>query len=215
MYVLQGSLFGGLEPDVDPAFAGLVRRRLDEWCWVDHAPGWLSGADHVFAALRDGLHWGQRRVVMYDRIVDEPRLSWWRTVEEPDADPHPVLAYARRVLGEHYAKPFDSVGVNYYRDGRDSVAWHGDRNRFWTDDLVIAIVSTGARRPFLLRPRGGGPSIRYDLGPGDLLAMGGACQDRWEHCVPKVAHAGPRISVTFRHGLPGPPPADGRATIGP
>jgi len=206
VYALQASLFGSVEPGVDPGLGGLSRLELDEWCWIDHLQGWLAGSDEVFEALRSGLGWHQRRVVMYDRLVDEPRLVWWRSTSEPDAEPLPVLTQARHALAERYDRVFDSIGVNYYRDGSDSVAWHGDRNRFWSDDTVIAIISVGQPRPFLLRPRGGGQSRKFELGHGDLLVMVGGCQDRWEHCVPKVAHAGPRISITFREGAPDPTP---------
>ena len=108
------------------------------------------------------------------------------------------------MVAARYDRPFDSVGLNFYRDGRDSVAWHGDRVRHQQADPLVVIVSVGAPRPFLLRPRGGGSSLSYLLGQGDLLVMGGAIQHDWEHCVPKVAAAGPRISITFRHGAPAP-----------
>jgi alkylated DNA repair dioxygenase AlkB len=116
----------------------------------------------------------------------------------------PILAEMRRSLAGRYQRPFDSIGCNFYRDGRDSVAWHGDRLRHLTDP-VVAIVSVGAPRPFLLRPTGGGSARGFLLGQGDLLVMGGECQTRWQHAVPKVAAAGPRISVTYRHGALPPP----------
>ena len=106
------------------------------------------------------------------------------------------------LLSARYGEAFDSIGFNCYRDGSDSVAWHGDRHRHTVDDPVVAIVSVGAARPFRLRPRGGRPRppASFDLGRGDLFVMGGACQHDWEHCVPKVGHAEPRISITYRHG---------------
>jgi alkylated DNA repair dioxygenase AlkB len=202
----QASLFGLDEPAIDPSFAGMARIDLDHASWLDHLPGWLAGSDEVFAELVARLPWRQRRVPMYGRMLDEPRLTWWWQDEsgEPDgsgaAEPLPVFAEARRALTHRYGKPFDSIGANYYRDGRDSVAWHGDRIRHRLERPVVAIVSVGAPRPFLLRPRGGGPSRAYLLGQGDLLVMGGDTQHSWEHCVPKVAVAGPRLSITFRHG---------------
>jgi alkylated DNA repair dioxygenase AlkB len=146
-------------------------------------------------------------VVMYHRQLPEPRLTcWWSDLAE-HVEPLPVLAEARRVLTEHYAKPFDSIGFNLYRDGRDSVAWHSDRERFEHEDPVVAILSVGAARPFHVRPLGGGPSRRWSVGHGDLLVMGGACQHDWQHCVPKVAHTeGPRLSIMFRHHLADLPP---------
>ena len=101
-------------------------------------------------------------------------------------------------LAQRYGGEFPSCWLNLYRDGRDSVAWHGDRIARDRLTGLVAIVSVGERRPFRLRPKGGGPSIGYDLGRGDLLVMGGTCQRTWDHAVPKVARAGPRISLTFR-----------------
>lgn len=196
----QPTLFGGDDVAVDPSFGGMVCHRLDADSWLDHVPGWLRGSDHVFASLASGLAWGQRRVHMYDKLVDEPRLTWWADDDgQPSPVPLPVLDDARRALEARYAKTFDSLGCNYYRTGRDSVAWHGDRVRHHLEHPVVATISVGSPRPFLLRRRGGGPSLAFHLGHGDLAVMGGACQHRWEHCVPKVKAAGPRISIMFRH----------------
>jgi alkylated DNA repair dioxygenase AlkB len=196
--MFQGSLFGDVEAAVDDSFAGLQRRQLDSRCWIDFAPGWLSGADDTFAALAEGLEWRQRTVTMYDRRLPEPRLtSWW--AGPADGEPLPVLGAARRALGDHYGVEFDTIGFNWYRDGTDSVAWHGDLRGPKLAEAHIAIVSVGERRPFRLRPRTGGRSLAYHLGHGDLLVMGGACQHHWQHSVPKVRSTGPRISITFRH----------------
>jgi alkylated DNA repair dioxygenase AlkB len=200
MCSLQVSLFGIAEdPVVDGAFVGLRRVELDGTTWIDHCPGWLRGEQGVFDHLVDDLTWRQRTVTMWERRVPEPRLtSWWTTAD--GAEPLPVLADARRALSVRYAESFDSIGFNCYRHGDDSVAWHGDRHRHVVEDPVVAIVSVGAPRPLRLRPRGGGRALSFDLGRGDLFVMGGACQHDWEHCVPKVRHAEPRISITFRHG---------------
>jgi alkylated DNA repair dioxygenase AlkB len=196
---LQGSLLGLGEPEVDPAFPGIQRVVLDDRCWVDHLPGWLRGEDVVFDRLHQELDWNHRTVTMYDRRLPEPRLTAWWT-PEAGPEPLPVLAEIRTLLSARYGEAFDSIGFNCYRDGADSVAWHGDRHRHTIDDPVVATVSVGEPRPFRLRPRGGGRSHRFDLGRGDLLVMGGSCQHDWEHTVPKVRAAGPRISITFRHG---------------
>ncbi len=198
---LQGSLLDIAEPTIGSC-VDLQRLHLDERSWIDAASHWMDGADVLFDRLVADRDWQQRRnVVMFDRLVDEPRLvSFWRTEDESATPLPPAVACARCALSEHYGVDFDSVGVNFYRDGDDSVAWHGDRHRHTVDDPIVAIVSVGAARPFKLRPRGGGPSRSWNLGRGDLLVMGGACQHDWEHCVPKVASAGPRISITFRHG---------------
>lgn len=194
----QRSLFDGEHPDVDRSFAALVRHRLDATTWVDHVPGWMLGHEAVFDELTAALAWRQREVTMYERRLPEPRLtSWWTPAAGPEA--MPVLAEARTVLTARYEVAFDSIGFNWYRDGDDSVAWHGDRHRHTVHHPVVAIVSVGAARPFRLRPRGGGPTRSFELGHGDLLVMGGACQHDWEHTVPKVRRAGPRVSVTYRH----------------
>ena len=197
--VRQPSLFGLEEPSVDADFAGLRRLALDDHSWVDHLPGWLHGEETVFEQLSDVLTWGQRRVTMYDQRLLEPRLtSWWGPGDGPE--PLPILGEIRALLSRRYGENFDSIGFNCYRDGQDSVAWHGDRHRRVVTDPVVAIVSVGDPRPFRLRPRGGGAGRGFDLGRGDLLVMGGACQHDWEHSVPKVRAAGPRLSISFRHG---------------
>jgi alkylated DNA repair dioxygenase AlkB len=207
--VWQGSLFDAIEPVVDPDLGRPERLDLDHDCWVDQVPGWLRGADTLFAVLHGQTEWRCPVVDMYDKRLPQPRLSAWSSWAE--APSIPVLAAMRDVLSHRYGVDFDSLGLNLYRDGRDSVAWHGDRHARTQRDPLVAIVSLGSARPFLLRPKGGGPSVRLVPHPGDLLVMGGACQHRWEHCVPKVRAAGPRLSVTFRHSGPVP----GSESLGP
>jgi len=203
MYV-QGTLLGSaVDPVADAAFGGLTRHQLDARSWVDHAPEWLAGHDIVFHELCERLAWRQRTVTMYERRLPEPRLtSWWR---KGDGDPPtPLLTEMGAMLSERYGVTFDSIGSNLYRDGADSVAWHGDRHRHTMTDPIVAIVSVGTRRPFRLRPRQRSTDRRtrsFDLGGGDLLVMGGSCQHNWEHTVPKQRIAGPRISITYRHGM--------------
>ena len=197
----QGSLFGALDPAVDATFCGVERLALDGSSWVDVAGGWLVGSDEVFEHLVGHLPLRQRtNIQMYDRLVDEPRLSAWWRLDGGTPEPLPILSEMRELLSHRYATEFDSIGFNLYRDGSDSVAWHGDRHRHEVVDPIVAIVSVGSPRPLRLRPRHGGPSRSWGLGHGDLFVMGGACQHDWEHTVPKVRHAGPRLSITFRHG---------------
>jgi alkylated DNA repair dioxygenase AlkB len=198
--VYQATLFGLDDPSCDARFHGATRTWLDHTSWVEIVPRWMSGSDLVFGELVARLPWGQREVVMYDRLLPEPRLThWWSTARGTD-EPLPVLHEARLQLSRRYERPFDSIGFNLYRDGSDSVAWHGDRERFTHEDPTVAIVSVGSPRPFQMRPRSGGPSQSWLLGHGDLFLMGGACQHDWMHCVPKIAHAnGPRLSIMFRH----------------
>jgi len=196
----QGTLFEA-PPSGVRSFAGLERRPLTRGAWVDVQRTWIPDADDVFAALVAEVPWRAERRQMYDRVVDVPRLV--HTYGEGEPLPHPLLDQARDALSEHYrpelGEPFLTAGCCYYRDGRDSVAWHGDRfGRGRTHDTMVAIVSFGDPRRLALRPRGGGESLSFEMGHGDLVVMGGSCQRTWEHAVPKVAQAGPRISVQFR-----------------
>jgi alkylated DNA repair dioxygenase AlkB len=193
----QGDLFSTGPLAVPPTVEGAEREAVGPRSWVEHAPRWLPGADELFGELARAVPWSHNRRVMYDRIVEEPRLVAWYGRGSPL--PHPALQELASTLAEAYGRPFDSVGMNLYRNGRDSVAWHGDRVEGRTD-AVVALVSLGSPRPFLLRPTGGGPSRSWHLGHGDLFVMGGACQVHCEHAVPKVARAGPRLSMAFRHG---------------
>jgi alkylated DNA repair dioxygenase AlkB len=189
-----------------PALSGLggrvVRHRLSGGAWVDHLPGWVSGSDDVLEVLLGDIGWREDRRQMYEREVTVPRLLRWYGGDE--VLPHPLLTDARAALDRHYAQelgePFVTAGMCLYRDGRDSVAWHGDRiGRGRSADTMVAIVSFGSPRPLLLRPAGGGPSLRFPLGHGDLIVMGGSCQRTWEHCIPKTTKpVGPRVSVQFR-----------------
>lgn len=200
MVALQGSLFDGGRPEPDSSFDRLRRIHLDDRSWVDSAPGWLRGSDELFTELLETGRFGQRTVRMYDRTVLEPRLTAGWSTEVTAADvPEPLRALAG-ALSRRYQVDFDRIWVNLYRDGRDSVAWHGDtKGRSSTQDTMVAIVSFGSPRPLLLRERGGGPSRRFPLGHGDLVVMGGSCQRTWEHAIPKTARpVGPRVSVQFR-----------------
>ncbi|GAA4890427.1 alpha-ketoglutarate-dependent dioxygenase AlkB [Streptomyces coeruleoprunus] len=203
----QGSLFDqGDDIRLGP-LGGVRRTGLDGGAWIDHLPGWLQGADALFEDLVARVPWHAEERRMYDNVVAVPRLLAYYREGEPL--PHPVLAEARAALSAHYApelgEPFVTAGLCLYRDGRDSVAWHGDRTgRSSTRDTMVAILSLGDPRDLALRPRGGGPvALRLPLGHGDLVVMGGSCQRTWDHAVPKTSRAvGPRVSVQFRpHGV--------------
>ena len=199
---LQGSLLD-LTGEPGPGSLAEVRRtELSRGAWVDLLPAWMTGADELFERLRPAVPWRAERRRMYERVVDVPRLLCF--YDEGEALPDPMLTQARDAIDAHYAaelgEPFVTAGLCLYRDGRDSVAWHGDRiGRGSTHDTMVAILSLGTPRPLLLRPMGGGPTLRYDVGHGDLLVMGGSCQRTWQHAIPKTARpAGPRISIQFR-----------------
>ena len=201
----QGSLLDICD-ETGPGELGpaVQRTELDRGAWIDLRPGWIAGADTLFERLLQVVPWRAERRHMYDRVVDVPRLLCF--FDEGEALPDPVLEEARRRLDEHYGaelgEPFRTAGLCLYRDGRDSVAWHGDTiGRGSWQDTMVGIVSLGEARPLLLRPRAGqgAGTLRYNLGHGDLIVMGGSCQRTWEHAVPKSARpAGPRISVQFR-----------------
>jgi alkylated DNA repair dioxygenase AlkB len=151
--------------------ASVRRKHLSEGAWIDLRPRWIAGADTLFERLHDAVPWYAERRPMYDRVVDVPRLLSF--YDEGAPLPDPALVDAKRTLDQHYAgelgEQFATAGLCLYRDGRDSVAWHGDRiGRGNTHDTMVAIVVLGAPRALLLRPRGGGaPTIRHDLAHGD------------------------------------------------
>ena len=197
----QASLLDvGAEPE--PARLAPARTLLSDGAWIDVQRGWVSGADTLFERLRAVVPWRAERRQMYERVVDVPRLLAFydATTPLPDA----CVVAMKQTLDAHYrdelGETFTTAGLALYRDGRDSVAWHGDRiGRSSRIDTMVAIVVIGQPRPLLLRPRGGGATLRHDLGHGDLIVMGGSCQRTWEHAVPKSARpTGPRISIQFR-----------------
>ncbi len=200
---MQPSLFDMTPLDLDRTFARLERIHLDETAWIDVAPGWVTGSDALFRTLVETLPWAQRTRHLYEQDRIEPRLTaGWHADHGRPLDP-PILEEMRAALSDRYRVRLDSAGFNFYRDGRDSVAWHRDAIGKLIEAPVVALVSLGEPRKLMLRPRGGGTSRPFPLGHGDLLVTGGNAQRTWEHAVPKVARAGPRISIAFRHGMPG------------
>jgi alkylated DNA repair dioxygenase AlkB len=202
MEVLQGSLFAAGD-DVGPGPFGSGRRvDLGSGAWFEVVEGWMRGADALFHSLADSVPWRDERRWMYERMVDVPRLvAFYGEGEELPAAP---LRAALDALRDHYAgeggEALTTTGLCLYRSARDSVAWHGDRTGRNTDaDTLVAIVTLGAPRRFLLRPKGGGSSLQLKPGAGDLLVLGGSAQRTWEHSVPKSTRSvGPRISVQYR-----------------
>jgi alkylated DNA repair dioxygenase AlkB len=203
--VVQTSLFDLGVSDhlpLGPLGCMIARQPVGRGAWVDLLPGWMSGASALFEDLLEQVPWQAERRQMYERVIDVPRLLCFYGEDAPL--PHPELVAARESLNAHYADElgelFTTAGLCLYRDGRDSVAWHGDTiGRGKNEDTMVAILSLGSPRQFLLRRRGGGATIRHVLGHGDLIVMGGSCQRTWEHSIPKTARSvGPRISVQFR-----------------
>lgn len=213
---LQASLLDAFQDPALGSLSGIRRTVLSRGAWIDVLPGWLSGADELYERLAAEVPWREERRQMYDRVVDVPRLLCF--YGEDDPLPLPILDEARDDLSRHYAEElgesFRTAGLCFYRDGRDSVAWHGDRiGRGEREDTMVAILSVGEPRNLLLRPKPGqggaeatgtagantGSTIRHPLGHGDLIVMGGSCQRTWEHAIPKTSgRVGPRISIQFR-----------------
>ena len=195
----QPSLFGQGVASFDATFSGVRRVALGSGAWIDHLPAWVQGHEALFEALWTTTRWRAERREMYERMVDVPRL----VAMLPDDGPgHPTVLEMAGALSTRYGRPLREISLAAYRDGRDSVAFHGDRIGRQSGHTVVAIVSLGAPRRFLLRPAGGGTSRAFDLGWGDLLVMGGTCQRTWEHAVPKMTSAKPRMSVQFRPEVP-------------
>jgi alkylated DNA repair dioxygenase AlkB len=192
----QPTLFDRGEPDASAArLMQLARVNLDDTAWVDHLPAWVTGEDALMETLTRTTRWREEHQQMYGRDVAVPRLV--ASLPEDGVMP-PVLDRIRDALSERYETPFARISVAYYRDGADSVAWHGDRIARRLPRALVATMSLGAPRRFLLRRKGGGRSLAFALGRGDLFVMGGACQRTWQHSIPKVARALPRLAVMFR-----------------
>ena len=195
MAFVQTSLLGREEPSFDHRFGTLVRRELEGGAWYEHGGGFIRGHETLFEHLRSTTAWRTMYEQMYDRTVQAPRVVASLPADGPG---HPLVASIQEALSARYGESFSRVSLALYRDGRDSVAWHGDRVARRMNTALVATVSLGEPRKFLLRPYGGGASFGLMLGWGDLLVMGGTCQRTWQHSVPKTVHAGPRIALMFR-----------------
>lgn len=197
----QLDLFAMGAPAFDAEFRSLRRIELSHGAWVDHAPGWVSGHDALFDELERGLPWRRETMQMYDKIVEVPRLL--ANVASEGAG-QPLIDQMRHALSQRYGEEFVHTTAALYRDGNDSVAFHGDTTARNMIEALVATVSLGAPRRFLMRPVEGGDTagkpLALPLGRGDLVVMGGTCQRTWRHGIPKVAHAGPRIALMFRPG---------------
>lgn len=187
----QLDLFATGAPSIDEKFRALRRTTLSHGAWIDHVPGWVRGHDALFEELEKNLNWRRETMKMYDKIVDVPRLL----AKVPQTG---IVEAMRNAISKHYEEEFVFTTAALYRDGNDSVAFHGDTTARNMVEAKVATVSLGEPRRFLLKPADGGASIAFALGRGDLVVMGGTCQRTWRHGIPKVANAGPRIAVMFR-----------------
>jgi alkylated DNA repair dioxygenase AlkB len=196
---MQCALFGSGSPKFDAALPCVRRITLSEGAWVEHHPNWLEGHQHVFESLRSEAAWQSHRRIMYEREVDVPRLVARAPEEGATAE---LLRSLSQTLSRRYRRCFDAISLAHYRSGKDSVAFHGDKLGRLVNDAIVATVSVGTPRRFLIKPNAGGPSLSFDLGWGDLFVMGGTCQRTWQHAIPKRTHADPRISIMFRPPTP-------------
>ena len=189
----QPSLLDVAGVGFDPELRHALRLDLGSGAWVDEVQGWVQGSAALFDTVLAEAPWAEHERMMYDRMVVEPRLTTrlW-------SEPPPIVTEMAAALGARYGCDLSTVSANLYRDGRDSVAWHGDRVGRRRGQTVVAILSLGHPRRFLLRPVTGGRSLRFVPASGDLMVLCGTIQRTWQHCIPKVARAGPRISVMFR-----------------
>ena len=197
--MLQAGLFDVGEPSFDPELSRGCRQDLGDGAWLEHRPSWLNGHQRVFEQLLSTARWQRHSRQMYDRAVEVPRL----TAALPErGEAAELMRRIANLLSSRYQRPLKSIALAHYRDGRDSVAPHGDKMGSLAHDTVIAILSVGSPRRFTLRSVQHRSTRRFQLGWGDLLVLGGSCQKTFLHGVPKVARAGPRISIQFREALP-------------
>jgi alkylated DNA repair dioxygenase AlkB len=202
----QLDLFGRGAPAFDPTFGGLKRIELASDAWLELVPHWLVGHQALFDELVRDTRFRSEQRLMYERLVEVPRLY---AVLGDDGPVPQIVQAMQSALSTRYGEPFTRISLGYYRDGRDSVAFHGDYIARTLPRALVATVSIGAPRRFLMRPTGGGRSLAFDLGRGDLFVMGGSCQRTWQHAIPKSRTVGDRarIAIMFRpHWEPSPSP---------
>jgi alkylated DNA repair dioxygenase AlkB len=205
----QISIFG--HNPTEPAARRRVLSLPDADIWIEH--GFFSGedSDRLFHQLDQQTRWRQDYIQLFDKTLPIPRLTAWYgdpgkpytysgIAMHPDSWTATLLAIKTRVEAA-VGRPFNSVLLNKYRTGRDSVAWHSDDEPELGPQPVIASVSFGATRRFRLKHKYNQAveRVSLDLPPGSLLLMGGTTQQCWLHQVPKTTKAvGPRINLTFR-----------------
>ncbi|WP_297801122.1 alpha-ketoglutarate-dependent dioxygenase AlkB [Arenimonas sp. GDDSR-1] len=179
---------------------------------IAYAPAFLppAQADALFSALVHAVPWQQPQLFIHGRQLPTPRLCCWM------GDPGAAYRYSNtRFMPEPWIAPvsrlktavetlagtvFNSVLLNYYRDGRDAMGWHSDDEPELGPNPVIASVSLGGVRRFLFGPRAGGKSSGIELAHGSLLLMRGETQKNYRHSLPRTAkQVDGRINLTFRN----------------
>ena len=185
---------------VDTSFATAKRIALDARSWVEVVPGWMSGSHILLERLTTAVPWKQHDRRLFEQTFREPRLTAeYRSLRNV---PEKALNDAVRALSQHYDVVYDSLWLNLYRDGQDSTGWHRDRFSCRRPECIVPVLTLGATRRFLIKPRAGGTSVAFKPGSGDLIVMGGRSQEDWVHSVPKDPGVGERrISINFQSSM--------------
>lgn len=185
---------------LDRAFTTANRIAIDDHSWVEVVPGWMSGSRLLLERLATAVPWRQHDRRLFEMTVREPRMTAeYRHLRNV---PEKTLTDAAHALSQHYGVVYDSLWLNLYRDGQDSTGWHRDRFSCRRPECIVPVLTLGATRRFLIKPRAGGASIAFKPGSGDLVVMGGRSQEDWVHSVPKEPGiAEPRMSINFQSSI--------------
>jgi alkylated DNA repair dioxygenase AlkB len=208
----QDDLFSNEDSSIalDTSLATAKRIALDALSWVEVVPGWMSGSRILLERLTTAVPWKQHDRRLFDQTFREPRLTAeYRTLRDA---PEKALTEAAAALSTHYGVVYDSLWLNLYRDGQDSTGWHRDRFSCRRPECIVPVLTLGARRRFLIKPRAGGTSVVFKPSCGDLIVMGGRSQEDWVHGVPKEPGiAERRISINFQSSMQATPTARAQA----
>lgn len=185
----------------------------DGTLWYDHQFFPPEESDYWLTYLQEQIEWRQEDIRIFGKTIPQPRLTAWYGEEgksytysgltwEPLPWTEELQKIRNRIEALNGGLSFNSVLLNLYRDGKDSMGWHADDEPELGENPVIASVSFGAARRFHLKHRHYPKTDRLnlELTHGSLLIMSGSTQHFWLHQIPKTAKiTGPRINLTFRY----------------